>query len=227
MPVVSGLMPALEHAPRRPHRAGRTRRPTRRRVIAVVGMTSSTPADPPSSAATYSRAKRTRPSTGSSSRPSWNSKSMLNARWKMPKWRKPATRGGTTRRHGHELLVQAEVDASWVSGGRCRGSPGRWRHPHEHGDVDGDQRVGDEGRLAGAPVAGPGAGVRAARAGAVDALAADVGLTRHSVHAGRPQRRAAPARLPVGVAVAGRRGAAAAAGWGSSTSTSLRAGRCR
>ena len=109
----------------------------------------------------YSKAKRIRPSAGSSSRPSWNSKNMLNARWMIPKCRKALV---TIRYHssvsGNELFVEAEIDLllgeppTRVEVLRVAGD-----HPHEHGDVDGDQDVGDEDRLAGAPVTRPDASV--------------------------------------------------------------------
>ena len=75
-------------------------------------------------------------------------------------------------------------------------------HPHEHGSVDGHQRIGDEDRLAGAPVARPRGGRRTTSLGTLDALAADVGAHEAFIACRPATPRAAPSRLAIGMAIA-------------------------
>ena len=77
------------------------------------GCSSSAPAEPPSRAAKYSRANRIRPIAGSSSWPSWNSNSMLNAMWMIPKCRNPDV---TSRYHSpRSTSGSASPSSNWPS----------------------------------------------------------------------------------------------------------------
>ena len=104
-----------------------------------------------------------------------------------------------------EGLVQPEVELRLGDRATAR-QRSRILHgnPHEHGDVDRDEHLGDQDRLPGVPVARPGGGVGTARLGTVDALRADGSLDQALVAGGLAAARAVAAALAVGVAVAAR-----------------------